>query len=71
VEPPATKEDGTRSKPASRTGREAWESAAEALADFILDHRPEGVSVADEGTLVDGQHRHNAVLAALKEASTA
>ncbi|OBG23440.1 DNA sulfur modification protein DndB [Mycobacterium sp. 852002-51057_SCH5723018] len=40
VEPPTKKEDGTFTKPASRTGREAWESAAQVLADFILAHRP-------------------------------
>lgn len=61
VEPPVTKEDGTVTKPASRTGREAWESAAQVLAEFIMDHRP------DAATVVDGQHRHSSAMATLKE----
>jgi hypothetical protein len=70
VEPPFKKDDGTITKPASRTGREAWESAGEVLAEFILGLPPQEVVVDDEGTAVDGQHRQSAILAALKEAST-
>lgn len=67
VEPPTQKEDGTMTKPASKTGRDAWESAAQVLSDFILE------SLRNEETpvVIDGQHRHSTAMSALKEASSA
>ena len=48
MKPPDPKEG---SKPASRTDREAWEGAADVVAEFILGHR------SDVVTVVDGNHR--------------
>ena len=60
VEPPTEKEDGTFTKPGGRTGRDAWESAAEVLAQFILTHHGVGEPVS----VIDGQHRAGAAQAA-------
>lgn len=42
VEPPTTKDDGTVTKPSSKTGRDAWEGAAKVLAEFIVGTFPGG-----------------------------
>lgn len=65
VEPPTENEDGTFTKPTGRTGRDAWESAAEVLAQFMLTHHGVGEPVF----VIDGQHRTGSSQAA-REAAT-
>jgi len=67
VEAPTKKDDGTLTKPTSKTGRDAWESAAHILAEFILANLPDKTPPA----ATDGQNPRNTPTAAPEETNLA